>query len=184
MIEELQSVTSRFYIYDDDVISQSQRFHQFRRKGEVEVEYDHVHTDMDGELSMLEALTQHPLRTMNPKEAKIFILLTPITELLAYGCHCWEDCTWFDEAFGALSEHSLFVKTSRSQSWHYCSKLSTFQQEICCLYVGDFPTLPGLLENVTVANDFDPFGCVSMELHNKLLKNCTCYSNFRTLYKG
>ena len=168
VIDELLSVSSRYYIYEDATISQARRIEKFRREGgDLEVQFDHVAIDIEGELNILQALQWNPLRTLNPDEAQVFIVPTPVTELLAYGCH-WEECKWFDDAFDALSKHPIFVENQGrnhvliSQSWPLFNKR----------YAAYMPAISRnykLLENVTVANHFDPFGC--MDLLDELSKD-------------
>jgi len=96
-INHLKHISTRFYIYNDPVISQSHVIDKCRGMGDsafgASVELvDHIQADSNGERVILKALEQHPLRTMNPKQAEIFIVPTPISELLACGCQ-WENCT-------------------------------------------------------------------------------------------
>ena len=177
----LQSVSSRFYVYENDTIAQSHRLSKLRPQGIASnaKNYDHLEADMEGERRILLALMHHPLRTMNPDKAEIFIVPTPVTALLAYGCQ-WEDCTWYDEAFGALREQPPFVKHHGhnhviiAQSWPIFNKR----------YSAFIPALSRnyrLLENVTVANNYDPFGCLHM--NNLLSQDPSIKNDFKGLYE-
>lgn len=177
-VRELKSISSRYYIYDDDTISQSRRILKFRRQKQdsVQVQFAHITTAIESEQNMLEALKRHPLRTRNSSEAEIFIVSTPITELLAYGCH-WEYCTWYDEAFDALVKTPTFQQHQGrnhviiAQSWPLFNKRFS-------AYVPALSRYYRWLENVTVASSFDPFGCI--ELHNQLPSR---QSDFSSLFE-
>jgi hypothetical protein len=176
-VRELKSISSRYYIYEDDTISQSRRIQEFRgQQGAVQVQFAHITTDMESEQNMLEALKRHPLRTGNSSEAEIFIVPTPITELLAYGCQ-WEDCTWYDEAFDALVKSPTFQQHQGhnhviiAQSWPLFNKRFS-------AYVPALSRYYRWLENVTVASSFDPFGCI--ELHKQYPPR---HSDFSSLFE-
>lgn len=162
--------SSKFYIYGDGDRKYSEISHSFllerlRSLGPSAFDYaskslDHVVTDAYAEFNVLQALEEHPLRTYNPEDADLYIVPTPITELLLYGCR-WEDCTWYDESIMALTEHPIFRKTGGHNhvmiSFNWLSFSHKFQAFI--------PALSRnykYLQNVTVAHHFDPFG--SMEL--------------------
>lgn len=162
--EELQKITSRFYIYDDPIISQSHVVNKYRRMGKAafsgSADLDHVKTDMKGEQLILQALQRHPLRTFDPEEADIFVVPTPITELLSYGCQ-WENCTWYDDAFTALSKQPYFQTLQGHKhvivvlSWpSFNKRFSAFVPALSRNYAR--------LENVTIAHNYDPFGCYSL----------------------
>lgn len=158
------SIFTRFYIYDK-IITQSHTIAKHRRLGQsafVESsKLDHVKTDMKGGQLILEALEQHPLRTMDPDEADVFVVPTPITEILAYGCQ-WEDCEWFDNA-----NHPIFKRTQGHNHVIVALSWPSFNKR----YSAFFPALSrsnSLLRNVTVAHNYDPFGCV--KLHERVQK--------------
>ena len=173
MMDELKKISTRFYIYDDPVISQTKVIEDLRAQGEPAFaktkSIDHVRTDAESEKTILATLERHPLRTMNPAEAEIFVIPTPVSELLAYGCQ-WENCTWYDDAFAALQKEPTFQKMQGHKhvvvalSWPLFSKRwSAFIPAMSRNY--------HKLENITVAHNYDPFGCVELreaKKNNKL----------------
>lgn len=182
MMEELKKITTRFYIYDNPIVSQKELVEERRAIGKAAFvkpvsNIDHVKTDADSERTILESLERHPLRTMNPNEAEIFVVPTPVSELLAYGCQ-WENCTWYDEAFDALSKQPTFKKTQGHKhviialSWPLFSKRwSAFVPALSRNY--------RVIENVTVAHNYDPFGC--MELND--IKKDYKVNDFKKIYE-
>jgi hypothetical protein len=181
MMEELKKITTRFYIYDDPIISQTELVEELRGKGEAAfpkplTPIDHVRTDADGEKVILGVLQRHPLRTMDPDEAEIFVVPTPVSELLAYGCQ-WENCTWYDEAFTALSKQPTFKREQGHKhviialSWPlFSQRWSAFVPAISRNY--------RTLRNVTVAHNYDPFGCLELR---DMKKNSTT-NDFKKIY--
>jgi hypothetical protein len=179
--EDLQSISSRFYIYDDPTISQSHIVDERRPSGKEAfgepAEIDHVKADMKGEKLILDALENHPLRTRNPNDAQIFVVPTPMTELLAYGCQ-WENCTWYDDAFRALSNHPIYKRTQGHRHVIVALSWPSFNKR----YSSYFPALSRnyrLIENVTIAHNYDPFGCVKLHEQNKKK-----WGDFKKVYPG
>jgi len=182
MMEELNKVSSRFYIYDDPVISQMDVVEKHRAMGEPAFArpaktIDHVRTDADGEKTILGALERHPLRTLDLNEAEIFVVPTPVSELLAYGCQ-WENCTWYDDAFNALAKQPTFQKAQGHKhiivalSWPlFTKRWSAFMPALSRNY--------RMLENVTVAHNYDPFGCLEL---NEIKKDFAV-NDFHKMYE-
>ena len=177
-VQELEHVSTKFYIYNDVSISLSLIVNFLRRQGKAALvtNLDHVMSDMQAEYETLKALERHPLRTMNPDDATIYVIPTPITELIAYGCR-WETCIWYDQAFRALSEHAIFRKTQGhnhviiSYGWYSFNKR----------YVAFVPALSRnyrQLENVTVASHYDPFGSLELAEKTKFSKEKDFHSLF------
>jgi hypothetical protein len=160
-LDGLLSFSSKFYIYDDHAIAQSKLVNKLRALGEAAwdedaKDLDHVITDSMSEYNVLEELKAHPLRSYNPNQAELFIVPTPMTELLLLGCR-WEDCLWYDEAFVALSKHPIF----RMHHGHKHVLLSFNWLSFNRRFQAFIPALSrsySLLKNVTVAHHFDPFG--------------------------
>lgn len=162
--DDLQKLSTRFYIYDDPAITQSSRIHALRHLGkeayQEPAQLDHVISDTQAERDVLEALKKHPLRTTNPRNATVFVIPTPITELLAYGCQ-WEECTWYDEAFDALLSHPVYKRTKGHNHVLISFNWLSFNKRMA----GFIPSLSRnyrRIENVTVANHYDPFGCLEL----------------------
>lgn len=164
-LASLNDSRTRYFIYDDEVISQSRLLQKLRSsdplmKSKDTADLDHVRTDVRAERNILEALKRHPLRTIDPNAAELFVVPIPIAELFAYGCK-WEDCTWYDEAFHALFKKNLFQKHMGRN--HILISLSwpAFNKR----YSAFFPALSRsykFLENVTVAHNYDPFGALEL----------------------
>jgi hypothetical protein len=175
-LQELKRITTRFYIYDDPIISQSSIIEQYRSKGDAALtqsaNLDHIKADSDGEKVILEALKNHPLRTFNPSDAELFVVPTPISALLGYGCQ-WENCTWYDQAFEALQKKPTFQQGHKhiiiALSWpSFNKRFSAFVPALSRNY--------RFLENVTVAHNYDPFGCLELEKKGP--------SDFHKVYHG
>ena len=175
-VQELKTISTRFYIYDDPIISQSSVIEQYRNMGSAasaqSVELDHIKADSDGEKAILEALEIHPLRTFNPSDAEVFIVPTPISALLGYGCQ-WENCTWYDQAFDALRKKPTFQQGHKhviiALSWpSFNKRFSAFVPALSRNY--------RFLKNLTVAHNYDPFGCLELEKQGP--------SDFRKVYQG
>ena len=167
LIDSLRNVTTKFYVYDDPTISQSFLLRKLRRLGEADIvkTIDHTKVDAKAENDVLDALLHHHLRTLDPEEADLFLVPTPITELIAHGC-TEEYCTWFDEAFGALTRHPIFQKTNGNKHVIISFHWSTFNPRYGFVYPAISKSYKRL-ENVTVAHHYDPFGCVTLSEKTK-----------------
>jgi hypothetical protein len=162
--DDLKVSSTRFYIYEDPSITMSSLVKTFRLMGTEALKepsrLDHVITDSRAEQDVLSALEMHPLRTMDPNEAAVFIVPTPMSELLSYGCQ-WEECTWYDEVFGALLNHPIYKRSEGhnhvliSFNWlSFNKRMSSFIPALSRNY--------RRIENLTVANHYDPFGCLEL----------------------
>lgn len=181
MMNELKNIATKFYIYDDPIIMQKNVVDEHRAMGKDGfvkpiAHIDHVRGDADSEKTILDTLERHPLRTMNPDEAEIFVVPTPVSELLAYGCQ-WENCTWYDEAFDALTKQPTFKKAQGHKhviialSWPlFSNRWSAFVPALSRNY--------RKLENVTVAHNYDPFGCQEL----KDIKKDFVTNDFKKIY--
>ena len=162
LINGLKSISTRFYVYEDPSVTQSFLLKKLRLLGDADIDksIDHTAVDAKAEKDALDALLNHPLRSLDHNEAELFVIPTPITELIAHGC-TEVDCSWFDEAFDALSRHPVFRKTSGNNHVLISFHWSTFNPR----YGSVFPAISKsykILENVTVAHHYDPFGCVAL----------------------
>jgi hypothetical protein len=161
---DIQDSTTRYYIYDDPAITMSVLVESRRAMGkggyEAPSKLDHVLTDARAERDVMRALEVHPLRTMDVNEATVFVIPTPMSELLAYGCQ-WEECTWYDQVFDALLSHPIYQGTGGHRH-----VLINFNWLSFDMRMSSF--IPALsrnfrrIENVTVANHYDPFGCLEL----------------------
>ena len=164
LTDNLKAVSSYFYIYDAPNITQAALVGPLRHMGEKAFRepsrLDHVLEDARAERDVLGALEKHPLRTFNPDEATIFVIPTPMTELLAYGCQ-WEECTWYDEVFDALLNHPIYKRTQGHNHVLISFNWLSFNKRM----ISFIPSLSRnyrRIENVTVANHYDPFGCLEL----------------------
>ena len=178
-LTKLSHVTTRYYIYDNINISQSHILKQKRDMGKAALlgdtaRIDHIIADANGERCVHEALENHPSRTYDPNEATFFVIPTPISELMAYGCRL-DNCTWFHDAFRALGAHPVFRQRKGHDHLLVAQGWLEFNRRF--LVPALTPNYE-LLENVTVAHHYDPFGC-------KLLAKQTRKRdrNFGTLFR-
>lgn len=110
IIEELENVNTRYYVYGDCDILQCDLLTKLRESGPPNNEdLDHTMTDVRAEADIIKALKNHPLRTEDTLEASLYIVPLPISEMIAYGCQ-WDDCKWFEESVEALTKHPLFLE--------------------------------------------------------------------------
>jgi len=108
------------------------------------------------ELAFHGAFKRYPLRTVDPIEADFFIVLTLISPLMAWGYfNTDKNCTYFDDAFDALTSHPLFINDDHGKH-HIIINLIYLcfpQKHKSQLSLsGSYPRL----QNDIVANRFDP----------------------------
>jgi hypothetical protein len=162
-LNTLSTLSVRYYVYSDERIVQ--------RKVRDDLKYKHGDTlnhpkmpfirEAQAEVLILDALENHPLRTLNPDEADLFVIPTSTSAILMKRTPK-EATKIYTEAFQALQETPTFRATSGNRHVLVSTALWGFShrsvQEKNIAGFG-LPQHYDALRNVTIANDMDYAGC-------------------------
>jgi hypothetical protein len=162
-LNALSTLSVRYYVYSDERIVQ--------REVRDDLKYERGNTlnhpkmpfirEAQAEVLILDTLENHPLRTLNPDEAELFIIPTSTSAILMKRTPS-EAMRIYAEAFQALLETSTFQATGGNQHVLVSTALWGFShrsvQEKTIAGFG-LPQHYDALRNVTIANDMDYAGC-------------------------
>jgi hypothetical protein len=170
-LNTLSTLALRYYVYSDERILQ--------REVRDDLKYERGDTlnhpkmpfirEAQAEVLILDTLEKHPLRTLNPEEADLFIIPTSTSAILMKRTPT-DAVRIYAEAFQALLETSTFQATGGNQHVLVSTALWGFShrsvQEKTIAGFG-LPQHYGALRNVTIANDMDYAGCRELSRTDK-----------------
>jgi hypothetical protein len=170
-LNTLSTLSVRYYVYSDERIVQ--------REVRDDLKYERGDTlnhpkmpfirEAQAEVLIIDTLEKHPLRTLNPDEADLFIIPTSTSAILMKRTPT-DAVKIYAEAFQALRETSTFQSTGGNQHVLVSTALWGFShrsvQEKNIASFG-LPQHYDALRNVTIANDMDYAGCRELSRNGK-----------------
>jgi len=108
--ETLSRIQTRYFIYDDPELVLND-LHQLDAVYRDPEGYDFLGLDAMADITMIEALKQHPLRTMDPDKAEFFIIPLSLAAVKATLMDAELEKQVYDRALEALQRHRHFRET-------------------------------------------------------------------------
>ena len=153
----LRELPIRYYVYPEMKISQKE--HTWR-KWLLTARYG---TEADYELEILEALEKHPLRTDNASLADLFVIPTPVTQVLLHP----KASSGYAEAFGALTTHAIWNQTRGNRHVMLALAMVVFDNKKA-KFVRELSEWYPKLRNVTVAKNCDDVASYNLLLNDNV----------------